>query len=433
MGAAISAGAVDEGALVQTLKCHACDLNWRQPAASEDDGPPQCPECRSDFVERLSLGIAARPVLPPGLAINPEVLRQAMLAQMAAGEEGSAGAEPGFSVAELLMNMRMEGAAAGAGPREASADEDPELHEALSRSMRDSEMQAKLPPPASKRAISLLPTKKWRAGPGVEGEGDTCCVCSETYKDGDEVTWMPCQHLIHAACLRPWLEATNSCPVCRFEIATDDPEYESKRKGGGGRGKTKVPPVRSVGTDSDRARVTGQGSRDAVLGALGDMDDLRQVVRGGVGARAAGGVGLRPSQVQARGRSAAEAATGDSHARRGGVERGVNAFVDAIPRSEDGLSSFSAAGGRGGAGGISMPTNPSRAIARAGSAEMAAPSGAVRGGGIRSGEVPQRRSSKVSGQGWRSANASNEAPDSTSRRGGMAGVGARRSSAAPKQ
>ena len=111
MGAAISAGAVDEGALVQTLKCHACELNWRQPAASEDDGPPQCPECRSDFVERLSLGIAARPVLPPGLAINPEVLRQAMLAQMAAGEEGSAGAEPGFSVAELLMNMRMEGAA----------------------------------------------------------------------------------------------------------------------------------------------------------------------------------------------------------------------------------------------------------------------------------------------------------------------------------
>ena len=54
MGAAISAGAVDEGALVQTLKCHACELNWRQPAASEDDGPPQCPECRSDFVERLS-------------------------------------------------------------------------------------------------------------------------------------------------------------------------------------------------------------------------------------------------------------------------------------------------------------------------------------------------------------------------------------------
>ena len=64
---------------------------------------------------------------------------------------------------------------------------------------------------------------------------------------------------------------------------------------------------------------------------------------------------------------------------------------------------------------------------------MAAPSGTVRGGGIRSGEVPQRRSSKVSGQVWRSANASNEAPDSTSRRGGVAGVGARRSSAAPKQ
>ena len=181
----------------------------------------------------------------------------------------------------------------------------------------------------------------------------TCCVCSETYKDGDEVTWMPCQHLIHAACLRPWLEATNSCPVCRFEIATDDAEYESKRKGGGGRGKTKVPPVRSVGTDSDRARVTGQGSRDAVLGALGDMDDLRQVVRGGVGARAAGGVGLRPSQVQARGRSAAEAATD------GGGAGDAGPLCDCESRHMCGCPSWSsspqkeqvpAAGGTGGHG-----------------------------------------------------------------------------------
>ena len=33
-----------------------------------------------------------------------------------------------------------------------------------------------------------------------------CVVCSEAYKDGEEVTWMACQHLFHAACLRPWLE-----------------------------------------------------------------------------------------------------------------------------------------------------------------------------------------------------------------------------------
>lgn len=63
-----------------------------------------------------------------------------------------------------------------------------------------------------------------------------CAVCKDEVSVGEKVTRLPCCHLYHRECILPWLEIRNTCPVCRYELPTDDADYEKRRRerGGGG-------------------------------------------------------------------------------------------------------------------------------------------------------------------------------------------------------
>ncbi|KAI9332600.1 hypothetical protein DFJ73DRAFT_57784 [Zopfochytrium polystomum] len=41
---------------------------------------------------------------------------------------------------------------------------------------------------------------------------------------------MPCGHVFHAECLKPWLKNSNTCPTCRYEIMTDNEDYNAGAK-----------------------------------------------------------------------------------------------------------------------------------------------------------------------------------------------------------
>ncbi|XP_076952808.1 E3 ubiquitin-protein ligase CIP8-like [Bidens hawaiensis] len=82
-------------------------------------------------------------------------------------------------------------------------------------------------PPASKAVIESLQTVEVN-----ETVTDICVVCNDGVYNNEEksiVKRLPCGHLYHGVCITPWLSSRNTCPVCRFEFATDDPEYEERR------------------------------------------------------------------------------------------------------------------------------------------------------------------------------------------------------------
>lgn len=83
-------------------------------------------------------------------------------------------------------------------------------------------------PPASKTSIEAMPTIQI-SEEHLGTDAAQCAVCKDEFELGSQVRQMPCKHMYHPDCILPWLAQHNSCPVCRYEMPTDDPEYNSNR------------------------------------------------------------------------------------------------------------------------------------------------------------------------------------------------------------
>ncbi|EFA81554.1 hypothetical protein PPL_05543 [Heterostelium album PN500] len=88
--------------------------------------------------------------------------------------------------------------------------------------------QKKGTPPASKDEINKL--KKDKVNQAIVDKKLDCSVCKEEFELGQDYLELPCTHIYHPNCIVPWLEMHNSCPVCRYELKTDDKEYENDRQ-----------------------------------------------------------------------------------------------------------------------------------------------------------------------------------------------------------
>eukprot|EP00928_Gymnodinium_smaydae_P044675 TRINITY_DN29802_c0_g1_i1.p1 TRINITY_DN29802_c0_g1~~TRINITY_DN29802_c0_g1_i1.p1 ORF type:complete len:269 (+),score=44.21 TRINITY_DN29802_c0_g1_i1:110-916(+) len=85
-------------------------------------------------------------------------------------------------------------------------------------------------PPASPAALRALPHIKVSQHDIKVSESSECTVCFESMELGQPGVRIPCGHLYHEDCITQWLSKSNECPVCRYELPTDDKEYEIGRK-----------------------------------------------------------------------------------------------------------------------------------------------------------------------------------------------------------
>ena len=56
-----------------------------------------------------------------------------------------------------------------------------------------------------------------------------CSICCQRLIDGLTITRLPCGHLYHFSCCLTWLVRNNSCPDCRYELATKNAHREQSR------------------------------------------------------------------------------------------------------------------------------------------------------------------------------------------------------------
>ncbi|XP_062106403.1 E3 ubiquitin ligase BIG BROTHER-related [Humulus lupulus] len=101
-------------------------------------------------------------------------------------------------------------------------------YETLFEQFIESESALKGSPPAAKSVVENLPFVELTVEE-LQKDDVVCAVCKDKILVEEKVKRLPCCHYYHGDCIVPWLGIRNTCPVCRYELPTDDPDYERRK------------------------------------------------------------------------------------------------------------------------------------------------------------------------------------------------------------
>lgn len=216
----------------QLFHCHQCDTTVRPATLSS----LTCPHCHGDFLEELLDSPPSSPELHSPwdymggfgqilddistfLArtdvsrVNPFLLFQSQMQNLLSMHDEDFSSENGSELDSLHM------------PGDHSFG--PGIQQ-LIQQLAENYPNRYGNPPASVSAVDELPTISITQE-HLGTDASQCAICKDEFESCLEVKQMPCKHLYHPDCILPWLALHNTCPVCRFELPTDDPDYEQAR------------------------------------------------------------------------------------------------------------------------------------------------------------------------------------------------------------
>jgi hypothetical protein len=49
-----------------------------------------------------------------------------------------------------------------------------------------------------------------------------CTICCDEFEERSLVTFLPCMHAFHAACVAKWLDRKPECPTCKTKITEEN-------------------------------------------------------------------------------------------------------------------------------------------------------------------------------------------------------------------
>ncbi|CAG8477788.1 9557_t:CDS:2 [Ambispora gerdemannii] len=129
----------------------------------------------------------------------------------------------GENARNILFERLMEGVTDPNGREQA-------LRDYIRSVIENAEISTQGAPPASYSFMRNLPVVS-------ESEirtDDECIICSDKFSAPKSktasVTRLPCKHMFDRDCILSWLKLHNTCPNCRHEVESDDPEWINKKK-----------------------------------------------------------------------------------------------------------------------------------------------------------------------------------------------------------
>ncbi|CEP10883.1 hypothetical protein [Parasitella parasitica] len=81
------------------------------------------------------------------------------------------------------------------------------------------------PPPAPEQVIESL-QKRELTEQEKDREAD-CAVCKDQFEPKEQVIQLPCEHIFHDECIKPWLKLNSTCPVCRHSVLPAQQEQDN--------------------------------------------------------------------------------------------------------------------------------------------------------------------------------------------------------------